>query len=276
MEKIPLSGEVSTALARLFDDAQVDTREPSHSDLGFLINKYGLTKIDPHEEGARVGKYKRLRKILDWGRENNRAQTERFAAALLGMARSVGGFRSDSGNFVGDEAIENLRQALRREGIELFKDGRVVPLILDDIPLKEHQTVFRSYIDRAKNGSSDAALLAGTGKDLLEAVAAYVSQRVYGAYDSKQSFPMLLGHAFAALELTSKPGLKTSINWRERFESAIFESALTINNMRNKAGTGHGRPFPSDLRHYEARAAIEMTGVIAEFLLNRLQELGYD
>lgn len=58
----------------------------------------------------------------------------------------------------------------------------------------------------------------------------------------------------------------------ERFESNLYELGCAVNNLRNKQGTGHGRPFLSTVMDIEAKAAIESMGMISEFLLSKLQE----
>ena len=65
--ELPLSDPVIVAVSKLVDDSQVDTREPSHSDLEFQIKKAGLTQADPKTHGQTVGKAKRVRTILRMG-----------------------------------------------------------------------------------------------------------------------------------------------------------------------------------------------------------------
>lgn len=57
----PITDSVIIAFARLVDDAQSETREPSHSDLEFQINRARLTAGDPKAQGQLVGKAKRIR-----------------------------------------------------------------------------------------------------------------------------------------------------------------------------------------------------------------------
>jgi len=47
MSKAPLSEAIIIALARLVDDAQTETRDPSHSDIEFQIQRVGLQQGDP-------------------------------------------------------------------------------------------------------------------------------------------------------------------------------------------------------------------------------------
>lgn len=39
-------------------------------------------------------------------------------------------------------------------------------------------------------------------------------------------------------------------------DRGLFDAAVAINTLRNKQGTGHGRPWPTELKQHEARTAI--------------------
>lgn len=56
---------------------------------------------------------------------------------------------------------------------------------------------------RAKRGAADAALVTGTGKDLLEATAAHILVKRYGSYSQNANFQGLLGQAFVAIGLAT-------------------------------------------------------------------------
>ena len=56
-------------------------------------------------------------------------------------------------------------------------------------------------------------------------------------------------------------------------ERGLFELACAINKLRNKQGSGHGRPFISTISDDEAKTSIESIGIITEFLLNKLSHL---
>lgn len=61
--KAPVNDAIMVAVARLVDDAQSGTREPSHSDIEFQINRAGLGPGDPKTQGQPVGKAKRVRAV---------------------------------------------------------------------------------------------------------------------------------------------------------------------------------------------------------------------
>jgi len=116
----------------------------------------------------------------------------------------------------------------------------------------------------------------GTSKDLLEAAAAHVlRERAFPYDESKTNFPMLLGLAFTALGLatpgiSAQPGEPAS----RRVERSLYDAGCAINGLRNKEGTGHGRPWLSSVTPAESRAAIRTMGTISDYLLDKLSENG--
>lgn len=90
------------------------------------------------------------------------------------MVRANGGFKTDSPNYVGESVVGNCKDVLKSLGIILGPDGIVTPMLFDTLPMVEQEKALKVYVERAKRGVEDAALLVGTGKDLLEAVSEYV------------------------------------------------------------------------------------------------------
>jgi hypothetical protein len=195
MVKLPLNDEIVISISQLVDDSGL-SRKPSHADIETQIQRFHLEKGDPRFHGQTVGKAKRVFAILSWAFENDFEAGERFSGALLTMIKGFGGFRESSPNFVGIEAIRNLQAGLKREGVYLTNDGDTTPVVLENLTDMEMEKALEVYIRRAKKGASDAALLTGTSKDLLEAVAAHVLNKVWGKYPHTANFPTLLGQAF--------------------------------------------------------------------------------
>ena len=272
MKRIPVNDTIVVALARLVDDAQTSSREPSHSDIEFHIQKAKLTNADPNKDGSPVGKAKRVRAVLNWALENDYEKAEIFAAGMISIIRGCGGFRDSSQNYVGIDPISDLISALKPEGIVLGYDGSLAPVALEQLSGRELTEALRTYVNRAKKGYEDAALVVGTSKDLMEAVAAHVVHELWGHYPSTANFPTLLGQAYIALGMSNPAEpIPQGAHQRFRFERALYETACSINNLRNKQGTGHGRPWLPDLRSSETTASVEMIGVISEFLLDTLE-----
>lgn len=267
----PLTDAILVAVSQLVDDAQTDRRDPSHSDLEFHIKRCGLQQADPNAQGQTVGKAKRVRAVLNWALDAAPVDGGRFVVALMGVIRGHGGFRPESANYIGKHAIDNCVHAFDSEGYTLGIDGDLRPKVLDALSGASLTDALMAYIRRAKRGVEDAALLTGTGKDLMEAVAAHVVQTKFGAYSSQSNFPTLLGQAFVALNLaTPQTPAQAGEPPQRRIERAMYELACGVNQLRNKEGSGHGRPWLPTVTKEDARAAVEAMGLVSEYLLLRL------
>jgi hypothetical protein len=263
----PITDAIIIAVSRLVDDAQVDWRDPSHADLKFLFQQVGLADADLTTP---AGKERRVRQVLSWAVEHDPDRGERLVARLIAAIKGSGGFRPGSANYVGEDAINTAHATFAAEGFELTEDGDLQPVLLQGLDDPATPIVLRSYVRRASRGAADAALVVGTGKDLLEATAAYVLVTRYGTYGERANFPTLLGQAFAALGLATPQDRRQQGEpaWRD-VERRLFEAGCAINRLRNKEGTGHGRPFPPNISEAQARTAIQTMGAIAGLLLER-------
>lgn len=268
--KAPLTDAIIIAVAKLIDDSQLEKkREPTHSDIDFIISNANCSLGDPKTQGQTVGKYKRLRNALRWAFENDYEAGEKLIASVIALIKGRGGFRSTSPNYVGSEAIENAISVFRRESFVLTQDGELRPLILENLSGSQMTDALQAYVHRAKQGVEDAALLIGTGKDLLEATAAHILFERYGTYPKDANFPTLLGQAFVTTGLATPEDRPTSGEpAQKKVERAMFELACSINAMRNKEGTGHGRPWLPNITKEEAKIAIQFIGNISEWMLN--------
>jgi len=268
-----INDAIIQAVARLVDDAGA-SREPSHSDLEAVFRRGRLLDADPHRDPAvRVGKQKRVRTVLSWALDNNPAAGTSTVAALISMIRGCGGFRQESSNFCGDEAIETCIAAFQGETVELTRDGLLRPRVLESLSGRDLTAALRSYVERASRGIEDSVLVAGTDKDLLEAVSAHVLMERYGTYSEQADFPTLLGQAFNALGLDAQRPKQESgglAGARSAMNVALYELGCSVSRFRNKAGSGHGRPFIPEIRAEEARGLTEAVGLIAGRLLDEL------
>lgn len=269
MNSIELSDAVVEVLARLVDDGTAETkREPTHSTLSFHIGQAGLQQGDPANTGQTVGKAKRVRAVLSWSLEHQPSSGARLAATLVQVVRGSGGFRPTSPNYVGDAVITDAIEALASEGYVLALDGTLRPLLLDTLSGRALTKALAAYVRRAKRGALDAALVTGTGKDLLEATAKHVIVIKYSTEPTISNFPTLLAQAFLALGFCIAKDRASDA--RMRLDAALYELGCAVNALRNSEGTGHGRPFPTTVTDAEARIAIESMGVVAERMLGAL------
>ncbi|HAE43237.1 MAG TPA: hypothetical protein DCG34_10030 [Clostridiales bacterium] len=272
MNKLPLNDSIAIAISKMVDDALCDTREPSHSDIEYEFKRAGLLEADPKQKGNPVGKAKRVKAVLYWAIENDQQAGEKLVCYLLNLVRSVGGFRSTSPNFIGEDSIANMIDVFKNEGYSLSEDGSINTVVLENLNSVEKYIALKAYAKRAIKGSEDAALLVGTGKDLMEAVATHIIMEKWGAIQTQTNFPTLLGQTFTALGLaTSSDEQQVNEQAQKRVERALYEFACSINKLRNKEGTGHGRPFLTNVTDEEAKVAIEGIGLISEFLLAKMK-----
>lgn len=264
----PVSQAIIIALSKLVDDAQTGRRDPSHNDLEFQISRAGLSQADPAKQGQTVGKAKRVRAVLTWALDHEPEKGEELVAALVGTTRGCGGFDPSSPNFVGSDQVSALAACFKEEGYELGSDGVLSAGMLDSLSGQALTTALKSYVLRAKRGVTDAALLVGTSKDLVEATAKHILVERNGQAPTQAPFPMLLGQAFYTLNLaTSADPVATGEHPRRRLERALYEAACAINTLRNQEGTGHGRPWLTTVKDHEARMAVETIGLVSEYLL---------
>jgi Abortive infection C-terminus len=252
------------------DDSQSErgSRQPSHSEIEDQFRRANLLECDPNKLGRPIGKAKRVRGVLQWAIEHNIERGERLVYLLVALVRGVGGFREGSNNFVGAEAIQDLRDAFASEGYHLSETGELLPVVLDTLQGHELTEALKAYVRRARRGALDAALITGTGKDLVEAVAAHVLIQRYGTYSHNDNFPTLLGQAFVATGLCAVK--KVNPTAQEQMDLALYELACAVNRLRNREGTGHGRPFLPSVTQTQARAAIQSMGLVAARLLDAL------
>jgi hypothetical protein len=265
----PLSDSITFSLARLVDDSQSDTREPSHSQLTFLINRANLNSGDPKAQGQNVGKAKRLTATLSWALEHNVSGGQVLVEAVIAFLRSCGGFRVSSPNFIGEQPFKDAAAAFDVEGFVLSENGELHAKVLDNLSGAALTQALLQYVQRAQRGAADAALLSGTAKDLLEATAAHILVERNGSYPAGANFEGLLGMAFVTLGMaTTAHPVQPGEPWQLKIQRGMFTLALGINGMRNKQGTGHGRPWLPTVTSVEAKIAVQSIGNIAEWMLH--------
>jgi len=249
---------------------------PSHDELTRMFVRANLIDADPLKlnPAEPIGKMKRCRGVFSYALDNNiEAGTELFKM-IIGAVRGMRGFSEESETYIGKDLYDGLKEALQREGFNLDNQGNISAEVLDNLSGVEMTNALKAYVKRAQRGSEDAALVTGTGKDLLEATARHVMVQLQGNYENT-NFPMTLYMAFERLGL----GVPTSDQFKvisdedpiKGLEKALFLLGLSINKLRNAEGTGHGRPFDTRVSHEEAKTAIELMGIISSYLLKRMQ-----
>jgi hypothetical protein len=78
---------------------------------------------------------------------------ERLVDSLLTKVRAVGGFRTTSPNYVGDEAIQNTIAAFDAEGFLLSPDGEIQAKVLDSLAGRELTNALALMPDELKRST---------------------------------------------------------------------------------------------------------------------------
>ena len=266
-----LSDEVVSAVARFFEAGH----GPSHDELSRLFRRCGLESADPQKlfPGEQIGKMKRVREVLSAAIDTNAPAGEQLVAGIVGSIKARGGFRSTSDEYAGEDIIQAARDAFQAQGYELDPTGDLRPLLLDDLSGIAVTEALAAYVRRAHAGSSDAALVLGTGKDLLEATARHVLVTKTGVYPSEGNFPATLYQAFDRLQLAppSQDAIQTlDKDARAAMQQALWLLAVAVNRFRNEEGIGHGRPLPATVSEEEARLSIQAMALVSQLLLDAL------
>lgn len=261
------------AIPRMVDDTQTERRDPNQADIQLCIDKCTLAQGDQKSQGQRVGKAKRVRSVLTWVIEHASEYSREFVEQMVTLIRSCGGFQPGAPNYVGEEAIICLRDALLSKGFLLTPEGEIRTAALDILSGTEVTDTLASYVRRAQKGAADAAIVAGTGKDLLEAVAAHVLFVCGNTNNPPHNFPILLSQAFVALEL--KTSADKAVNGdppEHRLQRALFEGACAVNTLRNRQGSGNGSPWLPTVTPEKARRATQVMGIVGDLMLRTLKE----
>ena len=268
-----LTDELASVLPRFCEDQ----RGPSHDELdrllrraGFDIGRVGARRVD----GELVGKMKRLRDAFGFALDNAPDRGWQLVVAFVPALKAAGRFRVGTEDYVGETIVSAAREAFSSIGYELDAEGNLRPRLIEDLGSLEANAVLLTYIRRAQRGATDAALVTGTAKDLLEATARHVLFRQTADYRPKDDFPTTLYGAFYALGLQPAPLLLPQLasDPHVAVEQCMYLLANAVNRLRNKEGTGHGRATPADLTEREARLSIQAMGLISQFMLDKLAE----
>ena len=238
---------------------------PKHKELTLLFCRFGIDDSyvwhGETSDSKRTRVERALRKV-----NSNPSRALKFANALLSLLRadqSVGDKHS--------KEEQNLRQALVEAGFNLTDAYE----IYEESPISKinFETGGRAAIDeqlnRLQKAQDDPALMIGTAKELLEAIAKYVLKESGMPVDKKIDFNPLIHIAVERMNMAPK-----SIN--ADYEGGkcvrdIYQQALNIckelGQLRNLQGTGHGRTLPTGVDSQTALFVVKIACLIAQLLL---------
>lgn len=133
-----------------------------------------------------------------------------------------------------------------------------------------HDPDLLDQLDALPKETFDGEAFRGT-RQSLDPLASSFSGGRWMRRDGAGVFQSLLGMAFVALDM-AVPELPAQLGEPpgRLMERGMFEMSLAVNRLRNKQGTGHGRPWLPTITDEEAKAAIETVGTVAAYMLAKL------
>ncbi|MPZ47725.1 MAG: hypothetical protein GEU75_00135 [Dehalococcoidia bacterium] len=261
----PVSEEIASSLARFFSVQG----SPSHREISEIFERAELDAFDPAEGAQNIGKERRVRAVLETSQHPSE-RSRQCVLQLLASLRSAGSFESSSSSYAGAESVGSAKRAFKNAGWALDDDGRLGPLVLAEIETAERRPAIELQIDRMRNGSSDAALLIGTAKELLESTARYVLEELGQEIRDNIDFDSLLYLARDRLDIHPARYKDPSEKTLQQIFQSLWSVAETVNQLRREAGTGHGGTDPSTIPSYAARSVVQAAGVMAQLMITRL------
>jgi len=266
-----ISAEIATIVPQFFG---AGGRGPSHEELDRLFERAGLAHVAPHPPGSTTGKMKRVRAALWYALDDAPEAGSRLVGEIVRAFRGLGGFHPESENFIGADVLANAQRAFSDVGYDLGPDGAVRPRRLEELEGEELTDALGAYVKRAREGAADDALVVGTDKDLLEAVAKHALVETQGHYSASTNFPLTLYQAFERLGLATLPpdvSGRLDGDARTAVQQAAYLLALAVNRLRNQEGAGKGRPVLTTLRQEDAKLASHATALVCELMLSALE-----
>lgn len=258
----------------------IDQDSPlSHDDLDTAFSRFQLENGDlgrVDANGKNIGKHRRVKAVLTYAVDNDPEAGGKLVEFLMARLRGGGSFREGSSALLSPDVTANARAVLASEGLTLTDDGALLPTTLDGLNGAALTDALLVYVQRAREGVEDAPLLSGTTKDLVEATARHVLEQRATGVQPYMPFPGTLLQAFHALGYTHVTGKEFDLRKQlsndpvQCVHQCLYLLAVVVNDLRNKQGTGHGRPTPATLMPRDARAATEAGGLVAGFLLESL------
>lgn len=262
----PVNAEVGAALGRFFHGGA----GPSHASLTSAFAQAGYSDADPYD--ARTGtpnKEQRVHAVIA-AAVRHPVRARELVEAILTHLRVAGAFDPERGGYDQD-VVRSAQRALRRIGWQLDDDGCLSPLGVADVATGGRDAL-DEQLNRLRRASDDPALLVGTAKDLLEAVAKFVLQELGMPYRQNADFNELWYHARDRLGIHPKD-VASSLPGAAAIQ-AVMQSAWTIaeavNQLRNLQGTGHGRTLPTGVTTEMALFVVREACGVAEYVLTTL------
>lgn len=259
---VPVSDEVAGALGQFFHMGS----GPSHGALSRVFLRAGYGDAAPYDTVTKTpNKELRVQAAVRAAvRRPDRARE--LVQGLLTELRLTGAFAD------GDQerqAVRTAQAAFRRTGWSLSDDGVLGMIGQIDLATGGREAL-DEQLDRLRRATDDPALLLGSAKDLLEAVAKFVLEELGSPQDGDFGKLMYL----AQDRLGTHPSQVVPDGPAAEQVRKVLGSARNIadqvNEIRNVQGTGHGRTLSTGVTPELALLVVREACSVAQFMLATL------
>ncbi|MEP7223758.1 MAG: abortive infection family protein [Actinomycetota bacterium] len=265
----PVSDEIGAALGAFFAGGS----GPTHSTLTGVFQGSGYARADPYDPSLQQpNKETRVQRVVAAAiHEPERARE--LVEALLGRLRVSGAFTEDVHGH-DQHLVRTAQRAFARAGWQLFDDGTLSVAGAVDVSTGG-RVALDDQLERLRRAVDDPALLLGTAKDLLEAVAKTVLEELGVSAGGSADFGQLW---YSARELLGLLPQQVDVDapggpqMRAILQSS-WKIAEQVNELRGLQGTGHGRTLPTGVSPEMALLVVREACSVAEFVLTTLDRV---
>jgi hypothetical protein len=230
----------------------------------------GFGDADPYvESDGTPNKETRVRTVIASAVRRPKNARE-LMDGLIAEMRAAGCFAEGSAAYDA-ERIANLGRALARTGWELSPEGELHPTGVIDVTTGG-RAALEEQLGRLRRSTEDPALLIGTAKDLLEAVAKFVLEELDFPYRTGADFQEVWYLARERLGIHPKD-IDVSVPGGPQMRTIIQSAwaiAEAVNEFRGAQGTGHGRTMPAGVSSTVALFVVRQACLVAEFTIAEL------
>jgi hypothetical protein len=269
MSDPPVSEEIGAALGMFFAGGS----GPTHSALTGVFRSAGFADADPYDPALQQpNKETRVQQVVSAARHKP-ARARELTEALLARLRAKGAFIRGSAAYDRD-CVRAAQRAFVRAGWQLTDDGILTFAGAVDVTTGGREAL-DDQLHRLRRATDDPALLLGTSKDLLEAVAKFVLEAFGMTVRPQADFAELWHLARERLSILPTQ-IATDAPGGPQIRSIVQSSwriAEQVNELRGLQGTGHGRTLPSGVSAEMALLVVREACSVAEFTLSTLDRL---
>jgi hypothetical protein len=265
----PVSEEIGAALGMFFAGGS----GPTHSALTGVFQSTGYADADPYDPSLQEpNKETRVQRVVSAARQRP-SRARELVEALLARLRAKGAFTVGAAAY-DPECVRAARRAFTRAGWQLTDEGLLSVAGAVDLTTGGREAL-DEQLDRLRRATEDPALLLGTSKDLLEAVARFVLEEFGMSPRAQADFGELWHLARERLGILPTQ-IAVNAPGGEQIRAIVQSSwriAEQANELRGLQGTGHGRTLPSGVSAEMALLVVREACSVAEFVLTTLDRL---